>query len=144
MGELSAFNKVKNNLLFTLDDIKLMLIVEQNIFEYSELEKKAIDIFTVLRKAYYAEQYNNKKENLYITGEIEVELIGFIAPQTLIELNETIRAELDELEYNVFNAIRNKIPTDGICTVFGLSRTSLWRIKNRINSIVYKIINSEI
>lgn len=141
MIELSKYKKIKNNLKFRIDDIKHMLIVEQEIRDEIILERKSRVIKNIIETTWRNEKNRNKRWKGKVDNDYDLELVRMIDRYLLIEIDLDLKDILSDMDYNIYRMLLDKCRQDYILSVYPMTRENLWHHKTKINKIIYDLLN---
>lgn len=137
MPEIKELNKIHNNLLFTVEDIALLLKQDYYDIDIKLLNLRAIEIYKIIHYTKWNEEYNNSKEINHRKNE-DVELIGMIENQRLVEIDEDLRTILTPEQYQIFQMIKQNCTREFIEGWFNISNRTYYKIKHIIYNIIFK------
>ena len=139
--ELNHILSIKNNLLYTREDLKNILMIEKNDYKKLSLENKAEELHKKIRQAYYKVGDNNKKNRI-------IELLIHIEELPELNRSDSIRLELELKEvltleqFSIYQMLIQDCPLDYICEYFNICLASLYNQKKKIKIIIDKIRNN--
>jgi len=140
MKEMVRLSRQHNNLLFSVDEIKLMIINERHESDPLLIDNQATEIYWIIRRSYGNELYNNKKENKKKKYNTDVDIIGSIERQRLIEIEISLQQILTQEQWCIYLMLSQSCEDEYIQNYYNISRRTLYRQKNQINTIIFQIM----
>ena len=134
--DLAQLHHIKSNYSFTVEDINRLLREDYYLLPFDVLECRAKEIYRIIHCDTWAEWYNNKKETK-ARDDTNVEFIGMIEPQRLVEIDEDLRKTLTDEHYQIYKMIKDKCEVEFILGWTGLKRRKFYYVKKFHKPLIF-------
>jgi hypothetical protein len=136
--EMQRIYQIRNNWEFTQEDI-LFLLKQDYDLDDKLLNLRAHEIFCIIHSNYRHELYVNSKENEH-KKDFDVELIGMIENQKLIEIENDLKTILTPEQHQIFEMIRKQCNREFIEGWFNISNATFYKQKHAIYNAIFQTL----